>query len=159
VIETAVDFPIWVDPAAAGRTYMCEALGEACDAVRDFVATCPGAFPPIVINITDGMATDGNPEPVAKQLRSIRTDDGEALLFNVHISDKPVKPIELPVTAERLADGYARRLFRMSSILPDRLIAEARSMEFDVADGAKGFVFNGDLVSVIQFLDIGTRPC
>jgi hypothetical protein len=27
-----------------------------------------------------------------------------------------------------------------------------------VTDGARGFVFNADIVAVIRFLDIGTRP-
>jgi hypothetical protein len=27
-----------------------------------------------------------------------------------------------------------------------------------VSDGMRGFVFNADIVSVIRFLDIGTRP-
>ena len=29
---------------------------------------------------------------------------------------------------------------------------------FGVTDNSRGFVFNADIVSVIRFLDIGTRP-
>ena len=29
---------------------------------------------------------------------------------------------------------------------------------YPVGDGARGFVFNADIVAVIRFLDIGTRP-
>jgi hypothetical protein len=79
------------------------------------------------------------------------------LLFNVHISSKELPPIELPVSENGLPDERARLLYRMSSPLPEKMIAEARSLEQKVPDGARGFVFNADLVSVIQFLDIGTR--
>ena len=34
----------------------------------------------------------------------------------------------------------------------------AQQEGFEVGDGSRGFVFNADPVSVIQFLDIGTRP-
>ena len=45
----------------------------------------------------------------------------------------------------------------MSSLLPPRLLEAAHSDGFGNAKGTRGFVFNADLVSVIRFLDIGTR--
>jgi hypothetical protein len=45
----------------------------------------------------------------------------------------------------------------MSSVLPPQLQEAARSEGFRVEPGTRGFVFNADLVSVIRFLDIGTR--
>ena len=90
-------------------------------------------------------------------LRELATDDGHVLLFNAHVSSANERPIEFPAMEAALPDKYAQRLFRMSSPLPPRMIAEARSMEHEVVDGARGFVFNADLVSVVQFLDIGTR--
>ncbi len=158
VVETSVIFPVWLDPLAEGpRTPMCQALAEARRTIGDFVRACPGAFPPIVINITDGEANDGDPEPEAMALRELATDDGHVLLFNAHVSSANERPIEFPAMEAALPDKYAQRLFRMSSPLPPRMIAEARSMEHEVVDGARGFVFNADLVSVVQFLDIGTR--
>jgi hypothetical protein len=56
-----------------------------------------------------------------------------------------------------LPDKFARLLFRMSSPLPPRLAASARGDGFTIGPGARGFVFNADLVAVIRFLDIGTR--
>ena len=136
---------------------MCQALAEARRTIGDFVQSCPHAYPPIVINITDGEANDGDPEPEAMALRELATDDGPVLLFNAHVSQTNERPIEFPASEALLPDKYAQRLFRMSSPLPPKMIAEARSMEFEVVDGARGFVFNADLVSVVQFLDIGTR--
>jgi uncharacterized protein YegL len=158
VVQTEVRFPIWIDPVAdSPKTPMCEALREAKKTIESFIGSCPGAYPPIVINITDGAATDGDPEPLANEVRALSTADGHVLLFNVHISSKELPPIELPVSEQELPDKQARMLYRMSSLLPQKMIAEARSLEQTVADGARGFVFNADLVSVIQFLDIGTR--
>jgi hypothetical protein len=45
----------------------------------------------------------------------------------------------------------------MSSPLPPRLLEAARAENFPAGPGSRGFVFNADLVSVIRFLDIGTR--
>jgi hypothetical protein len=57
-----------------------------------------------------------------------------------------------------LADQYAQRLFRMSSILPDKLREAARSEGYIIGERGRGFAFNADLVELIRFLDIGTRP-
>jgi hypothetical protein len=48
-------------------------------------------------------------------------------------------------------------LFRMSSLLPVKVQAAARNDGIRVTDTSRGFVFNADLVSVIRFLDIGTK--
>ncbi len=37
------------------------------------------------------------------------------------------------------------------------MLKQARIHEESVANGARGFVFNADLVSVVTFLEIGTR--
>ncbi len=158
LVEAETRFPVWLDPVAnSSTTPMCEALREAKKTVESFVTSCPAAFPPIVINITDGAASDGDPRPLADEIRGLSTEDGQVLLFNVHISSKELPPIELPSREEGLPDKYARLLFRMSSMLPEQMIQAARSMELTVAEGARGFVFNADLVSVIQFLEIGTQ--
>jgi hypothetical protein len=45
----------------------------------------------------------------------------------------------------------------MSSVLPPKLREAAKAEGFNINDNSRGFVFNADLVSVIRFLDIGTR--
>jgi hypothetical protein len=45
----------------------------------------------------------------------------------------------------------------MSSVVPARLQEAARAEGFPVRAETRGFVFNADLVSVIRFLDVGTR--
>ena len=157
LVEQSVKFPVWFQPHARGGTPMCEALTRARDYLAGWIAAHPRAFPPIVFNITDGEATDGDPSAAAAALRDLATDDGNALLFNVHLSSHRGK-VELPDSEEGLADDFARRLFRMSSVLPPHLQAEARAEGYQVSERTRGFVFNADLAAVIQFLDIGTRP-
>jgi len=157
LVEQTIKFPVWFDPIAQGKTPMCAALQAAHQVVSEFVGQHPACFPPIVINITDGAATDGDPEPMATAIRSVASEDGNALLFNIHISSSGERPILFPATDNGLPDEYARLLFRMSSPLPPPMLYQARTLEATVAEGAVGFAFNADLSSVIMFLDIGTR--
>jgi hypothetical protein len=46
----------------------------------------------------------------------------------------------------------------VSSPLPEHIQGAARSEGYRVSEQSRGFVFNADAASVIQFLDIGTRP-
>jgi hypothetical protein len=157
LVEQKFKFPVWFKPTAGGKTPMCQALAEAATAVAEFIARFPASFPPLVINISDGKATDGNPETPAAKLRELATADGNVLVLNAHLSSKPARPIEYPAQEKELPDPEAHVLFRMSSVLPPRLREAARNEGFAVNDQSRGFVFNADLVSVIRFLDIGTR--
>ena len=158
LVEQTVKFPVWFEPTFMGGTPMCGALDKAAEVVQHWVSEHGRGFPPIVINITDGEATDGDPLPKAQALCSIGTDDGAAMLFNVHLSSTSGPAIELPSTAERLPDEFAKLLFEMSSPLTPFMIGRAKEMGMPAEDGARGFVFNAQPVQVIQFLDIGTRP-
>ena len=157
LVEQAVKFPIWFEAVAGGRTPMCQALGVAHEVIQDFINRNPNCFPPIVINISDGIATDGDPQPMAQGLQGLASQDGNVLLFNVHISAQGLPPVLFPVDEGGLPDDYARRLFRMSSPLPSEMLYQAQILETSVSPGARGFAFNADLVSVIMFLDVGTR--
>jgi hypothetical protein len=155
--EQSFRFPVWFEPKAEPRTPMCAALKLAAQYLEVFLARYPACYPPLVINITDGMATDGDPLPAARAVQRLASADGNVLLFNAHISSSPAAPIEFPAGEDGLPDNFAKLLFRMSSPLPPPLFEAARADKFLVLSGARGFVFNADLVSVIRFLDIGTR--
>lgn len=157
LVEQKFKFPIWFEPIAGGRTPMCQAINEAVEVVKIFLQHFPNCFPPLIINISDGKATDGNPELPAFALRNLASTDGNVLFFNAHLSATEARPIEFPSKETELAESEARILFRMSSVLPPRLQDAARNEGFQVTAETHGFVFNADLVSVIRFLDIGTR--
>lgn len=158
LVDQTVKFPIWFDAVAKGSTPMCAAFTAAHSILQDWLRDHPSGFPPIVVNITDGESTDGDPSDAASTLRTLTSDDGNILLMNLHISSQNVTPVEFPSTESNLPDEYARLLFTISSVLPDYMMQAAREEGIKAEDGARGFVFNGDMVSVIRFLDIGTRP-
>lgn len=158
IIEQKVRFPIWFSPVAKGGTPMSEALKKATTIVQGWITEHPDCFPPIVINITDGESTDGNPSSAAEQLRALKSSDGAVLLFNVHLSSKTGSTFEFPSSESELPDQYAKQLYGMSSVLPEHIRAAAQGEGFGVTENSRGFVFNADIVSVIRFLDIGTRP-
>jgi hypothetical protein len=157
LIEQKFKFPLWLEPKANGKTPMCQALGLAKQYLDVFLGRYPNCYPPLVINITDGMSTDGDPLPAARALQGLSTSDGAVLVFNAHVSATTAAAVEFPAAEAGLPDNFAKLLFRMSSSLPPRLLDAARAEGFPGMPGTRGFVFNADLVSVVRFLDIGTR--
>lgn len=158
LVDQTIRFPVWFDPAAHGATPMCQALVQAHDVLARWIPQHPDSFPPIVINLTDGEATDGNPAMPASALRSLKTSDGNVLLFNICLSSKGAQPTEFPGAPDQLPDEYARLMFEMSSPLTTSMRTIAQQEGLAVTEESRGFVFNADMVSVIKFLDIGTRP-
>lgn len=158
ILEREVQFPVWFEPVARGGTPMCQAFTQAQGVVKQFLAQYPDSFPPIVINITDGEATDGDPRNVAKVLCDMKSNDGNVLLFNLHVSTQTGAAVLYPDDPDGLADEFAKLLFSMSSELPDYMLSFAQQEGLPALPGSRGFVFNADMVSVINFLDIGTRP-
>lgn len=157
VVARPTQFPIWFDPTAGGETPMVQAFELARRIVSDFVAKYPDSYPPTVVNVTDGVSTDGDPEPAAAALRSVATTDGNVLLFNAHISECDVQPLEFPDDESRLPDDAARLLFRMSSVLPPTIRDAAVKEKYRIRPETRGFVFNGDLVAMTRFMTIGTQ--
>lgn len=158
LVEQSIKFPVWFDPVAKGGTPMCAALNRATAILKGWLADHPSGFPPIVINLTDGESTDGDPAAAAAALRDLRTDDGNVILFNLHLSSQKAAPVQFPADDGALPDKWAKLLFALSSPLPPFMRSIASQEGFAVGDGARGFAFNADMVTVIQFLDIGTRP-
>jgi hypothetical protein len=157
LVETTARFPVWVDPVAHGGTPMSQALNLAAALVERWVGERPGCFPPIVINLTDGESTDGDPTEPAARLRALATADGPVLVFNLHVSGGNPTPVVFPADDTGLPDDFARQLYAMSSLLPPHMRTYAMTQAIAVSDGSRGFVFNADITSVVQFLDIGTR--
>ncbi|HLL66905.1 MAG TPA: vWA domain-containing protein [Micromonosporaceae bacterium] len=157
LVEQATKFPVWVEPVSSGGTPMCQALTQAKGLVDTFLTMHPDCFPPVVLNLTDGESTDGDPQTPAAAVRDLSSTDGNVLLFNLHVSDRGGNPIVFPGDAAALPDDYARTLYAMSSPLPPHMRAYASQEGIAVDDTSRGFVYNADMVTVVQFLDIGTR--
>ena len=158
IVEVNRKFPVWLEPVAAYGTPMCAALEAANQSVENWIADHPNSYPPMVINITDGAASDGDPEPIAEQIKGLGTNDGNVLLYNAHLSGMAATPVQFPSQESELPpDEYAKSMFRMSSVFPQPVWQLAANMGMPAQDGSRGYVFNADMVSLVQFLDIGTR--
>jgi hypothetical protein len=157
LVEQSFRFPIWFEPVAAGKTPMAGAMKMAKDVLAEFLQIYPNCYPPMVLNLTDGKPTDENPLDAAVEMKGMKSTDGNVLLFNAHISSSSAQSVCFPSEESVLADKYAQLLFRMSSILPPKLMGAAKDEGYAISGPARGFVFNADLVSVIRFLNIGTR--
>ncbi len=157
LVEQSVKFPVWLDPVANGGTPMTEALGKAQRLVSEWVDQHPSCFPPVVLHLTDGESTDGDPSQAAQSIMSLLSTDGNALLFNLHVSSAGGTPATFPDTDTQLPDQFSRLLFSISSSLPEHMKTYARAHEISTSEGTRGFVYNADVSSLVQFLDIGTR--
>lgn len=157
LVKTTVKFPVWFSPVGGWNTPMCKALDYAYGVLEGWCANNRTNYPPIVINITDGEATDGDPTAAANRLTSLGTDDGRVLLFNCHLSEHRGTPVTFPDASNGLPSEFAITLFQISSILPEVLRREAEKEGFAVSEHTRGFVFNADLTDLIKFIDIGTR--
>jgi hypothetical protein len=158
LVDQQVRFPVWFEATNNNGTPMRQALGAAKTIVEGWLAQRANCFPPIVINITDGESTDGDPTTAADEIRNLKSSDGEVLLFNIHLSAQKGAAIEYPNSESGLPDQFAQQLFRMSSVLPAYMLNIAKKEGMNAGEGSRGFVFNADMVAVIKFLDIGTRP-
>jgi len=158
IVELKTKFPIWFDPKSAGGTPMRAALNKTMETVADWCERHPGSYPPTILHVTDGQSTDGVPDEAAEGLRRLSTTDGQALLFNLHVTSGGGGEIVFPTADADLRDEYSRTLFRMSSPLPAHLARFAGDKGYTVADGSRGFIFNGDPQCIVDFFEIGTRP-
>ena len=160
IIEVPVDVTEWIDPVSVKGTPMCFALHTAHAMLDRWISTGnhKDCFPPIVIHITDGETSDGgNPEEYAEVVKSLATDHGNVLMFNCHLSMQAADKIVFPGNVEMMPDEFAKTLYRMSSVLPVPMNRLATTEGFKLEPNARGFVFNADTVSLLQFLDMGTR--
>ena len=157
ILETSVKFPVWFEPKASGGTPMRDALTRAAEELVSWCDAHPDCYPPTILHVTDGESSDGNPEEITTHLNQIRTNDGEVLILNIHVSSLGVDTIRFPASASGLPDDYAKMLFRMSSQLPEHLIRFAQDKGHTVGIESRGFMFNAEAAEIVDFFDIGTR--
>lgn len=156
--EQIVKLPVWVEPKAKGSTPMCEALNQAYEILKIWLLRNQNCQPPVIVHITDGEATDGSPAPVMAALTELKSANGPAILFNVHLSSRrDALPTSFPDTAEGLPDAYARMLFEQSSYLTKYMRAVAWDNAMPLTEAAKAFVLNADPTMLVLALEIGTR--
>ena len=160
--STLVDRRQWITPEAKGRTPMGDALRMAKRMCATWCRKHPESFPPIVINITDGEATDASREELiklAESIKSVGTQDGKTLLMNIHIIskyDNISESLRFPAEGETLpVNRHAKLLYEMSSPLPE--IYNIPIME--LRGGTPPFravCYNSSLGELFSLLSIGS---
>ena len=160
IVEMTRRMPVWLRPHVGKQDPLGGTLRLVESPLSDWVDQHPDSYPPIVIIVCDGSSTDGNPEPMARRIKDLRTNDGNVLLFTVHLSESSVNPTMFPsddrgLPSQSMNDG--KMMFRLASELPEPIRRQATSLGIPVDENSRGLVFNADAVALAQFLDIGTR--
>ena len=114
----------WIKPKAAGPTAMLEMLDSVYDIVSDWCECRQNhrSFPPIVINITDGLDdlefTNLHYQK-SNRIKELGTDDGKMVFINVCIDSCPREErLYFPSEKDIKPSHNAAMLARMSSRLP-----------------------------------------
>ncbi len=154
--------PFWIRPYAVHDTPMTKAFENAYRLCQDWIqwGNHRDCHPPIIINITDGEATDAGSSfrsliGQVDKLKSLNTNFGNAFVLNIHISSNAGERKLFPSRIES-TDKFSRLLFDLSSPLNSNMIRIAQSLGYNVHDGSKGYVFNGNASDLLNFLNIGT---
>lgn len=156
------DKPIWVKPYAENNTPMTKAFENAKRLCADWInwGNHMNCHPPIIINITDGEATDAGSSFTSlyyetDEIKRLRTYYGGVHILNIHISSRSGDKILFPSTNPPV-DRFAQLLFDISTPLDENMVRIALQKGYRIENGAKGYVFNGNALDLINFLNIGT---
>jgi hypothetical protein len=157
LVDQAVKFPVWFDPVSSGGTPMCEGLRKAAEVLVGWCDSHAESYPPTIIHVTDGQSTDGDPEQIAEMVRKISTNDGQCLLFNLHIDTSGGSAVIFPSSESSLPDTHSKLLFRMSNEFPGHLIKPATEKGYSVSNESRFFGYKAGFEGIVDFFDIGTR--
>ena len=120
-------------------------------------------YPPTIINITDGEFNGASAEHVlqqANELKSLFTNDGNVILFNIHISPDGAKGVICPPERSDVEDRgrLATTLYDLSSLLPSRYSSQVAQLRGDATprERYRAMSVNADMATLIQLMDIGT---
>ena len=145
------------------QTPMYAALLHAYELVRDWCAVRDHreCYPPAIFNITDGEASDSDEEglsELAARIRGTGTDDGNALLMNIHISSDLTKtPVVFAASEEELPEQrYARLLYRMSSVMPPLYNENITALRGCAPGTFRGVSYNASMTDLIGMMNIGS---
>lgn len=162
-VVSVISQKIWVRPLASDKTPMYSALRRCHELMQPVVA--PGVQTAIPtrddLNITDGESSEGDERRLldaAESIRKLGTDDGTALLINIHIcSDESRRQVLFPMSEQELPEQrYARLLYRMSSTMPD-IYGESIVRLRGGGDGPfRGMSYNAGMTELVSMMDIGS---
>ena len=165
----------WINSdSVGGNTAMLNAFTKVKKIIEDWVKKHPDSYPPILLNISDGMANDLprdeedndklDPLPLfelCNEIKKIQTNDGNTVIGNIHLSDVVGKLVKFPVSIDEILDiedPAAVTLFEMSSTIPAPWLEKAQGFGFNIGPGGKFYIYNSDFDSFLSFFKFGTDP-
>lgn len=165
VTQRAIPQYISIEPC--GITPMYGALSYSYKLLRKWILENKGrsSFPPIVINITDGETSDAIDDEmmiVSNKIKRLSTEDGNVLLFNIHLSSSQIEEsIMFPSSINSLPDiRNIRMLYEMSSILPqifhEEILNNCKSKTAQEVLAARAITCNTSMDSLIKALEVGS---
>lgn len=155
----------WIEARHDGKsTFVHKAFDKVKMLLNQWMENHEGkdCYPPTIINITDGEFNGTTKETIllqANELKSLFTNDGNVLLFNIHISANKADCILLPVSKDEVKhNAYSTILFELSSLLPQRYNEEISKVRLDGDLSARhtAMAVNADMSTLIKLMDIGT---
>lgn len=165
VVVKEVEKVQWVEAQSDGHwTHLHNAFSYAQKLLEQWMEQHhdKDCYPPTIINITDGEFNGASRDYVlqqANELKSMFTNDGNVILFNIHFAaGKSAEEVVCPIDAIELdGDSYAETLFDMSSLLPERYNADiSRCLNDNRAGRHRAMGINADATTLLKLMDIGT---
>lgn len=165
VREKTVEKPQWMKARHDGRcTHLHKAVKRAEGLLDEWMKRHQNedCYPPCVINITDGDyngCSDAQMAQYANQLKSMFTNDGNVLFFNIHTTNQRCEEMVFPAQALDLGDNAAgQKLFSLSSLLPLNYNEQLRQIfgdrEPDIRYRAMGV--NAGMERLVKMMKVGT---
>ena len=167
-VENVVKMPIWIEPIYEDKlTNMMGAFEMAKEIVSQWIKDKPNNPAPVIINITDGLPFDGRSEweecvaecmqetiDIVKQIKAMRTDDGNVQIFNAMIGDG--ESVIFPKNQSQLSNVEAQFLYEISTEIPEAYKSAAEKNELKFEMGARGAIYNADAEHLVKLIDFGS---
>ena len=152
--------PIFVKETAGGGTPMAEALEQIVGIVENFAQNHPNSYPPIVINITDAISTDMDINDLTTKcsaIKTITTSDGNALVWNIHISNTSSETELCPEDGSSMPDVLAQAMLDAASHVPDKAKGYAQAMYgWNLGEEAKCMAYNAEAKDLVRLLSFAS---
>lgn len=161
-VVNSVNERVWIEAGANSRTPMVRAFTGAYTHMAGWCAAHKDSFPPMVINITDGEITDGDPDSLLKaaaRLTDLSTTDGNLILLNIHVSGSSDYHLVFPASDVKLPEERnAKLLHGMSSVMPEFFWSQIREIVgYDNSKGGfRGVAYNASVLDLVRMLNIGS---
>jgi hypothetical protein len=150
--EETVEFPVWYAPTLGVKAPQVAAFKYCHELICRWAATAgPNPGVPLVLHISGGGSSDGNPHAAVTKFMELATPAGPVLLLQAHVAgNAEVVTAAYPCSHVYLTMGSARDLFRRCSLLPPHLVSALKQASVNVNPNARGLIYNAKISDLIR---------